>query len=96
VTSVNIENVSKHACSAVHYGIQPNFPAMSDFPLPIFENESGNKAALHLKIPDEYFELKSIPPPLQPATATRSLKGAIAKSWVIASSVGDSQLRRIP
>jgi hypothetical protein len=93
---VNIENVSERACPTVHYGIQPNFPAVSDLPLPISENKSENNAALHLKMPDEYFELKSIPPPLQPAIATRTLKGAIAKFWMIASSVGDNQLRRIP
>jgi hypothetical protein len=59
-----MENLCEHACPTVHYGIQPNFPAMSDLPLHIFENESKNNAALHLKMTDEYFELKSIPPPL--------------------------------
>jgi hypothetical protein len=85
-TSINVENVSEHACPAVHYGTPPNFPAASDLPLPIFENESENNAALHLKLLDEYFELRAIPPPLRLAIAARSLKGAIAKSWVIASS----------
>jgi hypothetical protein len=69
-TSVRVENASEHACPTVHYGIQPNFLAASDLPFPIFENVSGNNAALHLKMLDEYFDLKS----LQLATATRSLR----------------------
>jgi hypothetical protein len=73
-TSVRVENASERACPTVHYGIQPNFLAASDLTFPLFENVSESSAAHHLKMLDEYLDLKSIPQPLRIATANRSLR----------------------
>jgi hypothetical protein len=92
---VRVENVSERACPTVHYGSQPHFLAASDLPFPIFENVSENNAALNLKMPDEYFELWSNT--TAPSSKCDSIsQGSHAKSWVIASSVGDNRLQRIP
>jgi hypothetical protein len=51
LASANIENESEHACTAVHYGTQPNDPTVS-LTHPVLEDESENNAALHLKMLD--------------------------------------------
>jgi hypothetical protein len=60
--------------------------AASEFPLPIFNESSDQNSVLHLRQLDNYFKIKGIPKELQLAIATRTIKGFVGKSWIVASA----------
>jgi hypothetical protein len=73
----NGENVS----TPVGHSSVGSYLSNSEFPLPLFDENSDVNPVFHLRQLDEYLKLKGIPAVCQLAVAYRSLAGSLSRQW---------------
>jgi hypothetical protein len=84
---VNASHVRESAYHNINFGTPLNYIAVSEIPLPIFDDSNDQNAVLHLNQSDVYFNIKAVPKSLQLAIAIiQTIKGFVGKSWIFATA----------
>jgi hypothetical protein len=71
-----------HVTVAVEHSSANSGLSNSEFPLPLFDENSEINPVFHLKQLDEFIRLKCIPEAYQLTVAYRSMAGHMSKQWV--------------